>query len=101
MYTSYMVCGSPGSGKSTLLRCINGLIKINSGSIIVDEIEVNDPDLNKLELRKAVGMVFQQYNLFPHKTALENIMMPGLIACKNKKSVEKIIKTLSKQLQRL
>ena len=69
------IIGPSGSGKSTLIRCINALNTINSGSIKVEGQEVHDPDLDKLELRKKVGMVFQQYNLFPHKTALENIMM--------------------------
>ncbi len=69
------VIGPSGSGKSTFIRCINALNPINSGSILVEGQEVNDPDLDKLELRKKVGMVFQQYNLFPHKTAIENIMM--------------------------
>ena len=69
------IIGPSGSGKSTLIRCINALNPIDSGSITVDGIEVNAPDLNKLELRKKVGMVFQQYNLFPHKTALQNVMM--------------------------
>jgi polar amino acid transport system ATP-binding protein len=69
------IIGPSGSGKSTLLRCINGLIEIDSGSIKVKDMEVHAPHLDKLELRKIVGMVFQQYNLFPHKTALQNIMM--------------------------
>lgn len=69
------IIGPSGSGKSTLIRCVNALNDIQSGSIQVEGLEVNDKDLNKLELRKKVGMVFQQYNLFPHKTALENIMM--------------------------
>ena len=69
------IIGPSGSGKSTLIRCINALNTIDSGSIKVEGIEVNDPALDKLELRKNVGMVFQQYNLFPHKTALENVMM--------------------------
>ena len=69
------IIGPSGSGKSTLLRCINGLIEIDSGSIKVKDMEVHSPQLDKLELRKIVGMVFQQYNLFPHKTALQNIMM--------------------------
>lgn len=69
------IIGPSGSGKSTLLRCINALVPIDSGSIRVAGIEVNRPDLDRLELRKQVGMVFQQYNLFPHRTALENIMM--------------------------
>ena len=64
------IIGPSGSGKSTLIRCINALVPINSGSIKVDGIEVNDPKLDKLALRRKVGIVFQQYNLFPHKTAL-------------------------------
>lgn len=74
---SEVVCiiGPSGSGKSTLLRCINALLPVTSGSIKVKGREVNDSKLNKLELRKTVGMVFQQYNLFPHKTALQNVMM--------------------------
>jgi polar amino acid transport system ATP-binding protein len=69
------VIGPSGSGKSTLLRCINALVPIDKGSIRVEGVEVNDPDLDKLALRKKVGMVFQQYNLFPHRTALQNVMM--------------------------
>ena len=69
------IIGPSGSGKSTLIRCINALNDIQSGSITVEGQEVHAPNLDKLELRKKVGMVFQQYNLFPHKTALENIMM--------------------------
>ena len=69
------IIGPSGSGKSTLLRCINALVPITSGSILVQGREVNHAKLDKLELRKTVGMVFQQYNLFPHKTALQNVMM--------------------------
>ena len=72
------IIGPSGSGKSTLIRCINALNDIQGGSIQVQGQEVHDPQLDKLELRKKVGMVFQQYNLFPHKTALENIMMAPL-----------------------
>lgn len=79
------IIGASGSGKSTLLRCINGLIPINSGSIRVAGQEVNDPRLDKLALRKRVGIVFQQYNLFPHKTALQNIMMAPVKVLKQDK----------------
>ena len=76
------IIGPSGSGKSTLIRCVNALNDIQSGSIKVEGIEVSDPNLDKLALRKKVGMVFQQYNLFPHKTALENIMMAPLLVLK-------------------
>jgi polar amino acid transport system ATP-binding protein len=80
------IIGPSGSGKSTLIRCINALNDIQSGSILVEGQEVNDPKLDKLELRKKVGMVFQQYNLFPHKTALENVMMAPVRVLKQKKA---------------
>jgi polar amino acid transport system ATP-binding protein len=79
------IIGPSGSGKSTLIRCVNALNDIQKGSILVEGQEVNDPDLDKLELRKKVGMVFQQYNLFPHKTAIENIMMAPLTVLKQDK----------------
>lgn len=83
------IIGPSGSGKSTLIRCINGLNDIQSGSITVEGQEVHDPNLEMLELRKKVGMVFQQYNLFPHKTALQNVMMaPVLVLKENKQEVE-------------
>jgi polar amino acid transport system ATP-binding protein len=80
------IIGPSGSGKSTILRCINALAPINEGSITVEGQEVHDPKLNKLALRKKVGMVFQQYNLFPHKTALENIMMAPIHVLKQPKA---------------
>ena len=80
------VIGPSGSGKSTLIRCVNALNDIQKGSIKVEGIEVNDPKLDKLELRKKVGMVFQQYNLFPHKTAIENVMMAPLHVLKQPKA---------------
>jgi polar amino acid transport system ATP-binding protein len=69
------IIGPSGSGKSTLLRCVNALVPVSSGSIEIDGIEVNDPALDKIALRRKVGMVFQQYNLFPHRSALQNVMM--------------------------
>jgi polar amino acid transport system ATP-binding protein len=80
------IIGPSGSGKSTLLRCINALVPINQGSIMVEGQEVHDPALDKLELRKKVGMVFQSYNLFPHKTALENVMMAPVHVLKRPKA---------------
>jgi polar amino acid transport system ATP-binding protein len=80
------VIGPSGSGKSTLLRCINALVPIDAGSILVEGQEVNDPKLDKLALRRKVGMVFQQYNLFPHKTALQNVMMAPVHVLKQDKA---------------
>ena len=79
------IIGPSGSGKSTLIRCVNGLNDIQSGSIKVKGTEVHDKHLDKLELRRNVGMVFQQYNLFPHKTAIENIMMAPIKVLKQPK----------------
>lgn len=94
------IIGPSGSGKSTLIRCINALNDIQKGSILVEGQEVNDPNLDKLELRKKVGMVFQQYNLFPHKTALENIMMaPVRVLKEDKTQAEKKARELIKKVR--
>jgi polar amino acid transport system ATP-binding protein len=94
------IIGPSGSGKSTLIRCINALNEINKGSILVEGQEVNDPKLDKLELRKKVGIVFQQYNLFPHKTALENVMMaPIRVLKEDKKEVEARARALIKKVR--
>ncbi|UEM07159.1 amino acid ABC transporter ATP-binding protein (plasmid) [Skermanella rosea] len=87
VFKGQVVCliGPSGSGKSTMIRCINALTPFESGSIKVEGQEVNVPNLDKLELRKKVGMVFQQYNLFPHKTAIENIMMAPVHVLKQSK----------------
>jgi polar amino acid transport system ATP-binding protein len=69
------IIGRSGSGKSTLLRCINGLETYQSGAIMADGIEVGGTRTNLRELRRHVGMVFQQFNLFPHLTAAENVML--------------------------
>ena len=80
------IIGPSGAGKSTLLRCINALVPIDSGSILVEGQEVNDVKLDKLALRRKVGMVFQQYNLFPHRSALANIMMAPVHVLKRKRA---------------
>ncbi|MBM9614537.1 amino acid ABC transporter ATP-binding protein [Desulfobulbus rhabdoformis] len=68
-----VVIGPSGSGKSTLLRCLNGLEEIDSGRIVIDGIELNHRESNRLRIRREVGMVFQSFNLFPHLTVLENV----------------------------
>ena len=94
------IIGPSGSGKSTLIRCINGLNDIQGGSIFVQGKEVHGANLDKLELRKKVGMVFQQYNLFPHKTALQNVMMAPLKVLKeNKTEVESRARQLIKKVR--
>ncbi len=68
-----VIIGPSGSGKSTLLRCINKLEVITSGQLIVDGLHVNDPKVDERLIRQEAGMVFQQFYLFPHLTALENV----------------------------
>jgi polar amino acid transport system ATP-binding protein len=94
------VIGPSGSGKSTLLRCINALVPVDRGSILVEGQEVNDPKLDKLALRRKVGMVFQQYNLFPHRTALQNIMMaPIHVLKRDRKKVETQARALIRKVR--
>ena len=70
-----VVCGPSGSGKSTLIRCVNRLEPIQKGDILVHGQSITGPNVNLVRLRTEVGMVFQSFNLFPHMTALENIML--------------------------
>ncbi len=77
-----VVIGPSGSGKSTFLRALNGLETIDSGSIVIDGVELTNPKTNLNRLRQGVGMVFQHFNLFEHKTALENITMPQAVVLK-------------------
>lgn len=70
-----VICGPSGSGKSTFIRCINALERHQSGKIMIDGIELNDDVRNLQAIRAEVGMVFQQFNLFPHLTVLENLTL--------------------------
>jgi len=70
-----VVCGPSGSGKSTLIRCINRLESIQKGEIVVDAMKVHDPKTNMTKLRAEIGFVFQQFNLYPHMTALQNVTL--------------------------
>jgi ABC-type polar amino acid transport system ATPase subunit len=86
-----VIIGPSGSGKSTFLRCLNGLEEIDSGSILIDGTPLDENKKNRLEIRKEVGMVFQSFNLFPHKTVLENITLaPGLVRKKGKDEARKM-----------
>jgi glutamate/aspartate transport system ATP-binding protein len=77
-----VLCGPSGSGKSTLLRCINRLETFDEGDIAVDGLSVSAADTNLSALRSRVGMVFQSFELFPHRTALENINLAQLAVLK-------------------
>ena len=69
------IIGPSGSGKSTVLRCINRLVTIDAGDVLIDGLSVIDRAVKDVDLRRRVGMVFQQFNLFPHMTALENVTL--------------------------
>lgn len=86
-----VIIGPSGSGKSTLLRTLNGLETVSEGSIFIDGVDIVDPQTNINKLRSEVGMVFQHFNLFRHKTALENIVMPQTVVLKrNRKEAEEV-----------
>ena len=74
-HTATVLIGASGSGKSTLLRCINLLETIDDGQIFLDGSEITDPAIKVDDVRRKLGMVFQSFNLFPHKTVLENITL--------------------------
>ena len=75
-----VVCGPSGSGKSTLIRCINRLEQHDEGAIVVDGVALDEDTKNVAAIRREVGMVFQQFNLFPHLSALENCALPQIRA---------------------
>ena len=75
VHTATVFIGASGSGKSTLLRCINLLDQIDDGQILLDGEDISAADVNPDEVRKKLGMVFQSFNLFPHMTVLENVIL--------------------------
>ena len=81
-----VIIGPSGSGKSTLLRCINKLEAISSGTLLVAGMHITDPHANEGDIRREAGMVFQQFHLFPHLTALENVMFGPLRVRKQSKA---------------
>ena len=84
------VIGPSGSGKSTFLRCINGLEEFDGGHIFVDNEDMADKNLNIDKLREKIGMVFQSFNLFPHLTVLENIILAPVTLKKMSKEEAKV-----------
>jgi ABC-type polar amino acid transport system ATPase subunit len=81
-----VVCGPSGSGKSTLIRCINRLEPIQQGELVVDNMKVHDKKTNMTRIRAEIGFVFQQFNLYPHMTALGNVTIAPVKVRKMKKN---------------
>ena len=93
------VIGPSGSGKSTLLRCVNLLEEPTSGQIFVEGIEITDPDIDVDKVRSRIGMVFQQFNLFPHLSVLNNLTIAQQKVCKRGKA--EAVETARRNLQRV
>ena len=94
-----VIIGPSGSGKSTFLRCLNRLEEIDSGDIIIDGVNIYDKGVNINEVREEIGMVFQLFNLFPHKTVLENVTLAQQVVRKrNKKDAVDIARGLLKKV---
>ena len=86
-----VICGPSGSGKSTLIRCINRLEKFQKGKLYVDSMPLHDHGINLTKLRAEIGFVFQQFHLYPHMTALQNVTLaPAQVRKLSKKEAEKI-----------
>ncbi len=86
-----VICGPSGSGKSTLIRVINRLEPIQKGKVVVDGADLDDPKINLTQLRAEVGFVFQQFNLYPHMTVLENITLAPCLVRKMKAKEAEIL----------
>jgi len=86
-----VIIGPSGSGKSTFLRCLNRLEEIDSGEIVIDGVNIHDKRENINKIREEIGMVFQLFNLFPHKTVLENVTLAQVVV--RKRSKEEALET--------
>ena len=94
-----VILGPSGCGKSTLLRCINGLETINAGEITLDGVCISDHPKELPKIRQRIGMVFQSYDLFPHKTILDNITLaPMKVQKRDRKEVEAEAESLLKRV---
>ena len=89
------IIGPSGSGKSTFIRCVNGLEKFTEGHVFIDGVDIADRKTNINKIRAEVGMVFQQFNLFPHKTVLENLTLAQQrVRKRNKKDAQEKARAL-------
>ena len=86
-----VICGPSGSGKSTLIRCINRLEPIQEGEIVVDHMPLKDSRTNLTRLRAEIGFVFQQFNLYPHMTALQNVTLAPVVVRKMKRGEAEVL----------
>jgi polar amino acid transport system ATP-binding protein len=94
-----VIIGPSGSGKSTFLRCLNRLEEIDNGEIFIEDVNIYDKQVNINEIREEIGMVFQLFNLFPHKTVLENVTLAQQVVRKrNKKEAVDIARALLKKV---
>lgn len=94
-----VVIGPSGSGKSTYLRCINQMEEVSAGHILIDDVDITNPDVDINKVRQRVGMVFQHFNLFPHMTVLENITLAPIKLKKlSKEEADKIGMELLKKV---
>lgn len=94
-----VIIGPSGSGKSTFLRCLNGLEAVTKGQILIEDIDITDPKVNINKIRQKVGMVFQSFNLFPHKSVIENITISPVKVLN--KSIDEATNTGRKLLERV
>ena len=94
-----VIIGPSGSGKSTFLRCLNRLEEIDAGEIIIDGVNIYDKGVDINEIREEIGMVFQLFNLFPHKTVLDNVTLAQQVVRKRKK--EKAIEVARSLLKKV
>jgi polar amino acid transport system ATP-binding protein len=94
-----VVIGPSGSGKSTMLRCINGLEPIQKGQVVIEGEDIHGSQTDPNKIRQRIGMVFQSFNLFPHKDALHNVMLaPVKIQKKSKEEAEQIARQILGQV---
>jgi ABC-type polar amino acid transport system ATPase subunit len=94
-----VVIGPSGSGKSTMLRCMNGLEQVTAGHLYIEGTDITEPKTDINKVRQKIGMVFQSFNLFPHKTALQNVMLaPIKVQKKNRKEAEQIARDLLRRV---